>query len=129
LETVQRIAGRGAVLPQQNREDYLNQVLVSTKAASSGRPNKAMDIANFERIVPLIIQALTHPGGPLTGLAEEGLRRLDDKLDLSRLMEQGPPPPVPPQQQNNQQNQAPQGGSQQPLQENPSQQSVPLAAA
>ena len=93
LDTVKRIAGRGAVLPQQNREDFINEINLSVKAASSGRPNKALDIANFKEIVPLIMQAIANPTGPMIGLAEEGLKRLDDRLDLSKLLAVGMPLP------------------------------------
>lgn len=95
LETVQRIAGRGAVLPQQNREDFLNEIILSVKAASSGRPNKALDIANFKEIAPLLMQAIANPSGPMIGLVEEGIKRLDDRLDLTKILMLGTPPPMP----------------------------------
>lgn len=92
LDTAKRIAGRGAVLPQENREDFLNEIMLSVKAASSGKPNKALEISNFKELVPLIMQAIQVPTGPMIGLAEEGIKRLDDRLDLSKLLAQGPPP-------------------------------------
>lgn len=60
-ETVKHIAGIGAVFPDQNREDFLNEIELEVVAASSGRPNKAVDISNWERVVPLILQAATLP--------------------------------------------------------------------
>jgi hypothetical protein len=105
LDTAKRIAGRGAVLPQENREDFLNEIMLSVKAASSGKPNKALEISNFKELVPLIMQAIQVPTGPMIGLAEEGIKRLDDRLDLSKLLAQGPPP-MPPQPQQGQQQQA-----------------------
>jgi hypothetical protein len=111
LDTVQRIAGRGAVLPQQNREDFLNEIMLSVKAASSGRPNKALDIANFKELAPLIIQAITNPTGPMIGLAEEGIKRLDDRLDLTKILAVGLPlPGAMMMAQQGQQQQAPQPG-------------------
>lgn len=95
IETVKRIAGRGAVLPEQNREDFLNEIVLSVKAASSGKPNRALEISNFKEIVPLVLQAIQNPTGPMIGLAEEGIKRLDDRLDLSKLLSQGAPPQMP----------------------------------
>ena len=126
LDTVQRIAGRGAVLPQQNREDFLNEIMLSVKAASSGRPNKALDIANFKELAPLVMQAIMNPIGPMIGLAEEGIKRLDDRLDLTKLLAVGLPLPgammMAQQKQQQQPSQPP--GPQQP--QTPPQQHQPL---
>ncbi len=79
-ETVNRIVGKGAVWPDQQREDFLNAVYLDIVASSSGRPNKAVEIANFERIAPILMQAMVNPA--LWPIVEEGIKRLDDRLDL-----------------------------------------------
>lgn len=55
-ETVKEIAGVGAVWPEFNREQIAKQVLLKVKAGSSGRPNKAAELANMERGMPYILQ-------------------------------------------------------------------------
>ena len=78
-QTVQRIAGRGAVFPQDNKQDFLNEIDLQIVAASSGRPNKAIEVANFERVAPLLLQAGANPWGVI----KEAIKRLDDKLEPS----------------------------------------------
>jgi len=76
-ETVRRIVGDGSAWPEQGREDFLNQIELTIVASSSGRPNKAMEIANFERIAPLLLQAGANP----QAIIREAIKRLDDRLD------------------------------------------------
>jgi hypothetical protein len=88
-EVVRRIAGVGAVWPSldESREDYLNEVFLKIEAASSGRPNKAVDIANWRDLAPLLMQAGANPAG----IIEETAKRLDDNLDVSNLFPLTPP--------------------------------------
>lgn len=55
-ETVTEIAGIGAVWPEFNREQTAKQTLLKIKAGSAGRPNKAAELANMERLMPYAIQ-------------------------------------------------------------------------
>ena len=105
IETVKRIAGPGAVIPQmgQNREDFVNQIFLTTKAASSGRPNKAIELRNWQIVGPMLQQLGANP----QFLVRETLRRLDDQLDP----EQAFPLQMP---MMNAGNQPPQGGQHQP---------------
>ena len=88
-EVVKRIAGVGAVWPSmdQTRADYLNEVYLKIEAASSGRPNKAVDIANWRDLAPLLLQAGANP----IGVVEETAKRLDDNLDASGFFPLTPP--------------------------------------
>lgn len=63
VTTVQRIAGPGAVWPQapQDKLDALAQVTLTTKAASSGRPNKVVDLRNWQLVAPILMQAGANP--------------------------------------------------------------------
>lgn len=86
-QTVKRIAGQGAIWPSQNREDFLNEILLDVVASSSGRPNKAIEIANFERIAPFLLNAGANPWGVI----KEGIQRLDDRLEVSDFAPTMPP--------------------------------------
>lgn len=57
-ETVVEIVGPGAVWPEmkQTREEVAKDLLLEIKAGSSGRPNKAADLANLERAMPIVMQ-------------------------------------------------------------------------
>lgn len=91
-QTVKRIAGVGAVWPSDdvNREDYLNEIYLKIEAASSGRPNKAVDVQNGMQILPLIQQA----GGNPIGVIEELAKRLDDNIDITKFFPLSTPPVV-----------------------------------
>jgi len=103
-DTVQRIAGRGAAWPQQDevRKEFLNQIYLTTKAASSGRPNKQIELRNWQIAGPILQQAGANP----QFIVRETLRRLDDQLDP----EQAFPLSMP----NMPAQQVPQGGQHQP---------------
>jgi hypothetical protein len=83
IETVKRIVGRGAVWPLTavERADFLNEIEAKVEAASSGRPNKGLEVANGNQLLPLILQA----GGNPKGVIEELARRLDDNLDVTKF--------------------------------------------
>lgn len=78
---VQKIVGVGAVWPELSRQDIANEVLLEIEAGSMGRPNAAAEIANAQRIYPLLIQL---PGIDPEFIAKDLLRRLDDRLDLTQ---------------------------------------------
>jgi hypothetical protein len=80
-ETVKRIVGPGAVWPDLTRQQISEEVWLEIEAGSAGRPNQAAEIANAQRIYPLIMQI---PGIDPEFLARDLLTRLDDKLDLSQ---------------------------------------------
>ena len=72
------IAGPGAVWPELSGSEIADELILEIEAGSSGRPNKGAEIANFEKIVPLLIQI---PGISPEWLARQAIRRLDDRLD------------------------------------------------
>ncbi len=79
-ETVKRIAGRGAVWPEMSRDEIAAEVILTVEAGSSGRPNRAADLANLERALPYVIQI---PGIKPEKLGKHVLKVLDDRLDLT----------------------------------------------
>lgn len=85
-ESVMRIAGPGAVWPEQNMQDYLNEIYLEVQAASSGRPNKAVELANLDKVIPLVMQAVQMPpqAFPTTlAIIKLVLQTLDSDLEAS----------------------------------------------
>lgn len=82
-QTVKRVVGPGAAWPNLSRQEVAEELYLEIKAGSSGRPNQAQAIQNFERLAPWLVQI---PGIDPQFLASEALHRLDDKLDLSRAL-------------------------------------------
>jgi len=79
-ETVQKIAGPGAVWPQLTANEIAQELSLEVEAGSNGRPNKAMQIQNFERLAPILLQI---PGMNPEWLAKQAINRLDDGLDIT----------------------------------------------
>ncbi len=79
FENVQRIVGPGAAWPSQPQEraDYLNEIYLKVQAASTGRPNKALELSNWQVVAP-ILQA---NGANPQFIVRETLRRYDDRID------------------------------------------------
>lgn len=88
-ETAKKVAGPGAVWPMLSLQDIADDIILEVEAGSTGRPNRAAEIANFERMAPLIMQI---PGINPEWLAREALRRLDDRLDVEDALLDGMPP-------------------------------------
>ena len=79
-ETVVEIVGPGAVWPEFSAEDLAEEIFLEVEAGSSGRPNRAQEIANMERLLPFLLQM---PGISPVWLAKNTLKRMDDTLDLT----------------------------------------------
>lgn len=81
--TAEKIAGPGASWPVLSAQEIADELMLEVAAGSSGRPNKAAEIANFERLAPTIMQI---PGIDPSWFAKEAIRRLDDGLDLTEAI-------------------------------------------
>ncbi len=81
--TAKKIAGPGAIWPSMTKADVAQEIYLEVEAGSMGRPNKAQDIQNAERIMPLLMQI---PGVNPEFLIRELIRRLDDRLDVTQAM-------------------------------------------
>jgi hypothetical protein len=93
-QTVLRIAGRGAAWPQDNRQDFLNEIFLDIVASSSGRPNKAVDVQNAQTIIPLMLQAGANPLAIITYVCkvlDANLNPADFFPPLVPMMPQGQP--------------------------------------
>jgi hypothetical protein len=88
FETVQRIAGPGAVWPQMTGAEIAEELWLEVAAGSSGRPNKAQEIDNWQKMLPMLIQV---PGISPMWLAKEMVKRLDDRADMTEAVLDGMP--------------------------------------
>lgn len=79
-ETVLEIAGPGAVWPDlpPSREAIVKDLILEVEAGSSGRPNNAATLANYERAMPWLSLL---PGVNPEPLARKGLKALDIDAD------------------------------------------------
>ena len=78
-EQVASIVGPGSVWPEFSAQQVAEQLFLEVKAGSSGRPNRQLEIANFERMAPLLLQI---PGIQPEFLARKALERLDETMEL-----------------------------------------------
>lgn len=87
-ETVLRIVGEGAVWPEdpETRDDIIEDISIDIKAGSSGRPNRAAELANMERGMPFLIQL---PGVNPTPIGERYCDLLE--LDTEGMVVEGMP--------------------------------------
>lgn len=79
-ETVVKVVGPGAVWPEMTLQDIADELSLEIEAGSTGKPNQAVEIANWEKMLPFIMQM---QGISPQWLARETLRRLDDRMDLT----------------------------------------------
>ncbi len=85
-ETVMEIAGMGAVWPELSPTDVAKELMLKTRAGSSGRPNKAADLANMERAMPYLLQM---PGINPNPIIKKYLDLLE--IDATDIMLEGMP--------------------------------------
>ena len=78
-EQVEKIVGPGAVWPDFTREEISEEIYLEIEAGSSGRPNKAVEIANWERLMPFLIQM---QGINPEWLLRQSIQRLDENVDI-----------------------------------------------
>lgn len=77
VDTVKATAGIGASFPLFDKEVYKNELYLQIQAASSGRPNKAVEAANWERLAPLLLQTGANP----QPIIRETVKRLGEDLE------------------------------------------------
>ncbi|MGZ5987568.1 MAG: hypothetical protein ACXWLZ_00830, partial [Rhizomicrobium sp.] len=87
-DTVIEIAGPGAVWPDlpPSREEIVKDLILEVEAGSSGRPNNAATLANYERAMPWLSML---PGVNPAPLAKKGLKALD--IDADDMIIEGAP--------------------------------------
>lgn len=87
-EKVREVVGPGAVWPHLTLVQIASEVFLEVEAGSSGKPNQAIEIENFTKMAPMLVQI---PGIQPLWLAREALRRMDDRLDLTEAISEGIP--------------------------------------
>lgn len=88
IETVENIAGPGAVWPNdpKTREEINCLVFLKVEAGSMGRPNRAMEIANLQQMMPQLIQLAQLKGLPLDPLVKYAAKVLEFDFDVDEWL-------------------------------------------
>lgn len=87
-DQVEKICGPGAMWPEFTKQEVAEEMFLEVEAGSSGRPNKQLEVANFERIAPLLMQV---PGVRPQWIAKESLKRLDETAAIEDMYLDGLP--------------------------------------
>jgi len=87
-EVVKSVVGPGAMWPVLTKSEVARDIYLEIQAGSSGRPNQAQELQNFERLAPILMQL---PGVKPSFLAKEAIRRMDDKVDVDEAIADGLP--------------------------------------
>jgi hypothetical protein len=87
-EMVKNIVGPGAMWPTLTKAEVSKEIYLEVEAGSSGRPNQAQQLQNFERLAPILMQL---PGVKPQFLAKEAIRRMDDTIDVDEAVAEGLP--------------------------------------
>jgi hypothetical protein len=87
-EIVKQIVGPGAVWPELTLAEISGEIFLEVAAGSTGKPNQAVEISNLERLLPMLLQM---PSINQEELARETLRRMDDRMDLTKMIVAGMP--------------------------------------
>ena len=87
-QQVKKIVGPGALWPQLTKGDVAQQMYLDIEAGSSGSPDQAQQLQNFERLAPILMQI---PGIAPNFLAKEAISRMDDSIDLEDAIADGQP--------------------------------------
>lgn len=99
LPTVQEIAGPGAAWPNDpdTRKQINDALILKIEAGSMGRPNRAMEIANLQQMMPQLIQLAQLRGLPLDPLVKYAAKVLEFDFDVEDWLASAQPlPPQPP---------------------------------
>jgi hypothetical protein len=87
-ETVRKIAGDYAVWPDWSAQEAKEMLYLEIEAGSSGKPRQAVELLNWEKLVPLALQI---PGISPSWIAKETVKRMDDRVDISEALIEGAP--------------------------------------
>jgi hypothetical protein len=87
-ETVKSIVGPGAMWPFLTKDVVARDLYLEIRAGSSGRPDQAQELQNFERLAPILMQL---PGIKPAFMVKQALKRMDDKIDIDEAIADGIP--------------------------------------
>jgi len=85
---VDRICGPGAAQLPRDREAIKNELYLDVEAASSGKPNRTVDVQNFTAIAPQLQQLWAMLGLDPTPLLKYGIKIADMNIDLDQLIDE-----------------------------------------
>lgn len=83
-DQVKLIVGPGALWPQLTRQEIAAEVMTTVEAGSTGRPNKAAKIADFQSLAPFLMQT---PGIRPEKLTAFMVRLLDDNIEMEDFLD------------------------------------------
>jgi hypothetical protein len=87
-DIVKSIVGPGAIWPTLTRAEVARDLYLEIVAGSSGKPNQAMELQNFQTLAPILMQI---PGIKPGFVAKQAISRLDDKIDVDEAVADGLP--------------------------------------
>jgi hypothetical protein len=87
-ETVMEIVGPGAIWPSLTKGDVARNLVLDIEAGSSGRPDQARELQNFERLAPILMQI---PGITPIFMAKQAISRMDDSISIEDAVTSGMP--------------------------------------
>lgn len=87
-EEVKKIVGPGAMWPESDPTDLLQDLYLDVEAGSTGKRNQALEVANFQRIFPVLVQT---PGIRPQWLAKKAVALADDVVDFTEAYLEGQP--------------------------------------
>lgn len=87
-EQVVKLVGPGAMWPESNPEELINDLYLDVEAGSSGKPNQALQVATFQRLFPVLVQT---PGIRPDWLAKQAVKMSDSTVDLTEAYLEGLP--------------------------------------
>ena len=127
LQTVQAIAGPGSAWPNdpETRQKINDALVLKIEAGSMGRPNRAMEIANLQQMLPQLVGLAQQRGLPLDPLVKYAAKVMDFDFDVEDWLASAQPIPQPMQPQQANGGQMPVPGA--PPAQNPVDPNVPSA--
>lgn len=87
-ERATEIAGPGAVWPDLDRNEIKKEVYMEIQAASTGRPNRSLELNNFRELAPVMMQL---PGLNPEFMVKQAVQRLDDRIEIEDAYTPGMP--------------------------------------
>jgi hypothetical protein len=87
-DTVKQIVGPGAMWPVLTKAEVARDLYLEVQAGSSGRPNQAQELQNFQQLAPILMQL---PGVKPSFLVKQALTRMSDKIDVDEAIADGLP--------------------------------------
>lgn len=82
-EQVVKVVGPGAEWPPMTLEEIADEIYLEVEAGSTGKPNQAVEVKNWQMLLPFILQM---PNINPMWVAKETIRRLDDNADLTEAL-------------------------------------------